>query len=357
MVATLPQASTNQSILRDTRLAPYAPGRSEVAELVERFRASLSYKGADKLTNLELQGLAVASLSLGLNPYLSEIWALPGMGLMIGRAGWVKKLDENLTANGITWWDQYLDIRPNEYEQYGIPKNAKLARLCELRRRDQIEAYITALERLRAIFPEMPSDQIIGMVGLPPVIRGVGYIMADEIEPGQSVQKTGRNGSYTQQTGYMSWGERCNKRAFAQACKQTVSLPFNVVAAGDIVDGMIVGDWSEEEKQAIRRQIAEAEAMPDDAPEPTEQPDGDEPAQSTQVFPFPPDKRLCDFESKDWTAFWPFMQRHTGKTSKESNALVHDALQVASAKESSATFSQCLDAVDQYMAAEPEAGS
>lgn len=240
MVSTLPQATTNNSVLRDTRLAPFAPGRSEVKELAARFRATLPYKGAEKLTDTEVMGLAVASLSLGLNPYLGEIWGLPGMGLMIGRAGWVKKLDENFTNRGITWWDQYRDILPADYERYGIPKNAKLARLCELRRRDQITAYITALTDLKKVFPELAYEQTIELVGLPPVVIGVGYIMADEIEPGQTVTKQGRNGTYQQSTGYMSWSERAEKRAFAQACKKTVSLPYSVFSAGDIIEGAVV---------------------------------------------------------------------------------------------------------------------
>lgn len=354
MVTTLPQATTNQSILRDVRLAPYAPGRTETKEMAERFRATLSYRGANNLKDLELLALAAASLSLGLNPYLGEIWAIPGKGLMIGRAGWVKKLDENLTARGVTWRAEYLEVREHERETLGIPKDAKLAYVCELRRSDQIAAYITELERLRAIFPDMPYDQVIAMVGHPPVVRGIGYIQATEGAPGKGEDKTG----------YMSWGERCKKRAFAQACKEVVSLPYNVFSEGDVVDGALMGNGFEDapaQVTVINGEIVDNGSEPIPTPEPVTEPtaapeemqrdqEGQEPATESQTFPFPPDKRLCDFDKNDWQSFWPFMAKHTGLKPSQVHNTVHDALQIESAKDSTATFSQCLDAVAQYVA-------
>lgn len=251
-------ASKTEARLHSKDLAPYMPPRAELSEFASRLKKSLSYRGADKLEDHELLALAAASHAHNLNPYLGEIWAIPGKGLMIGRAGWVKKLNEQLEPRGIRWWPQYLEIRnAEEREKYGVPATAKLAYVCELRRSDQIEAYMDVFERMTKISGQlgMNYDQIIEMIGKPPVIRGVGYIEADKA-----------------QEGYMSLGERCKKRAFAQACKEIVSLPFEVVTEGDAGDGFIYdGDFDE----------LPPEPTPDPKPESTK--DDDKPAEPPKV--------------------------------------------------------------------------
>lgn len=218
---TLQAAQTNESTMREKELAPFLAGRGELAEFASRLKQALSYRGAEKLTNVELLALAAASRAHGLNPFMGEIWAIPGKGLMVGRAGWVKKINEKLDNRGIRWWPQYLEVREHEREQYGIPKSAKLAFICELRRADQIETYLSALERLQKL--GITGNEAIEMLGRPPVIRGIGYIKEDE-----------------KLEGYMSFGERCKKRAFAQACKEIIDLPFAAFSEGDVVDGLVL---------------------------------------------------------------------------------------------------------------------
>lgn len=226
---TLQSASTPESNLRNQDLAVFMPGRDKIAEFGSRLKSTLSYRGADKLSNHECLALAAASMAHNLNPYIGEIWAIPGKGLMIGRAGWVKKLNEMSDSRKFRWWDEYHVIREHEREQYGIPKDAKLAYVCELRRSDTLETYITLLERMNKAM-KLEYEQIMELLGRPPVIRGVGYIGAGEDLPGS-----------------MSIGERCKKRAFAQACKEIVHLPFEAVTEGDVVDGQVInGEYVEE---------------------------------------------------------------------------------------------------------------
>ena len=318
----LQSAQTVDSQMHEKGLAPYMPGRAELAEFAARLKQSLSYRGAEKLTDHELLALAAASRAHGLNPYLGEIWAIPGKGLMIGRAGWVKKINEKFDAHGITWWPQYLEVRPHEREQYGVPADAKLAYICELRREDTINAYISSMERMHAL--GMTYDQISPLLGNPPVIKGVGYIGAGETEPGQTIPGT------TSKQGYMSFGERCKKRSFAQACKEIVDLPFNVLTEGDIIDGMVMDGY---------------DILPPDSEIPTT-------GTRADTFPFPPDQRLCELWASDWTAFWPFMQKHTmQKNQAKTSKIVHAALGVQSTKDCQLTFSDALAAVDDYMAA------
>lgn len=89
--------------------------------------------------------------------------------------------------------------------------------------------------------------------------------------------------------------------------------------------------------------------------------DPDKPARSVRpfadppsavTFPFPPDKRLCDFDKNDWTAFWPFMQKHVALNQATTSRLVHAALGVDSAKKATQTFSETITAVDERIIAE-----
>lgn len=116
----------------------------------------------------------------------------------------------------------------------------------------------------------------------------------------------------------------------AQAALPAPQEPRVDFMTGEILDG----DYSEPE------QVEQEPQEPVFEPEPNTSP---------VTFPFSPDKKLCDFNQNDWTAFWPFMQKHTGLTSKETNRRVHAALGVESAKFSQATFGQCIEAVDNYV--------
>jgi hypothetical protein len=278
---TLQAAQTADSQMRERRLAPYMPGRSELKEFASRLRNSLSYRGADKLTDHELLALAAASRAHGLNPYMGEIWAIPGKGLMIGRAGWVKKINEKLDNRGIRWWSQYQDIRPNEYAAYGIPADARLAYVCELRRADQIDAYLSALERMSKL--GIQGEDAMALIGRPPVIRGIGYIGAKEVEPGQPTGAAYKDKEPAKQ-GYMSFGERCKKRAFAQACKEIVDLPFNVLTDGDIIDGLAIdaGEYV-------------PEVMPDDVLDESGSPGQAENAADNAALPAD-SARLCELD-------------------------------------------------------------
>jgi hypothetical protein len=212
---------------RGAFIAPYSPDRSVIKEFAERLRGSLTYKNASKLSQTELVALAHASLATGLNPYLGEIWAIPDLGLMIGRAGWVKKLGEMAERQKFVPMHTYRLLQHNEYPEYSVPDDAKIAFMCELRRSDWNKIYTDTLKDLSESM-KLDYEIIIDLLGKPPVIRGVGFIRKDE-NFGNSA---------------MPLADRAKKRAFTSACKEIVYLPFETFSEGDTVNGQIVNEPS-----------------------------------------------------------------------------------------------------------------
>lgn len=218
-------AETSINPYHESYLAPYAPERSKVIEFAGRLRSSLSYKSAKDLKDPELLALAQASLAHGLNPYMGEIWALPGMGLMIGRAGWVKKLGEMGEKQNFKWWPSYHLLQHSQYKEYAVPDDVQIAFICEIRRSDWLEVYTQTLKDLTE-HAKLEYEMIIELLGKPPVLRGVGYIGKHEKFGGST----------------MPLSERAKKRAFSQACREIVYLPFETVVDGDVINGQAIDE-------------------------------------------------------------------------------------------------------------------
>jgi hypothetical protein len=210
---------------RERYLAPYSPERGVALEYADRLEKSLAYRGAANLTKAERLTLAHASLATGLNPYIGEIWAIHDYGLMVGRMGWVKKLGELGEKQSFTSWSQYSLLQHHEYPKYSVPDDAQIAFICEIRRSDWLKIYNEALQDLSKSM-KLEYDLIIELLGKPPVARGVGFI-----RKGEDFSKSA-----------MPLAERAKKRAFAQACREFVYLPFDVLAEGDMVNGQALDE-------------------------------------------------------------------------------------------------------------------
>lgn len=70
-----------------------------------------------------------------------------------------------------------------------------------------------------------------------------------------------------------------------------------------------------------------------------------------ETFPFQPSKPFTEFQSGDWTAFWPFVARYTGKKPSEAHALVHTLTGVESMKECPWTFGDFMQVLDEHLSA------
>jgi hypothetical protein len=217
---------SNIDNVQEVQIAPYAPPRAEVREMVARFKAGLT--NADKLSTNELLALATASLGHSLNPWNQEIWAIPGKGLMLGIKGLRKVADRQAEKGGFRWWTEFLDIRnKQEAELYDIPAGAIAAKLCILRRSDNIEAYLDNLKNLQG--SGLDYDAASQLIGAPPRTIGVGYVMPNEKSE-------------------MPIPQRVMKRAEAHAIKQAFSVPFRTEYNVDLepiepVGGFAAAEW------------------------------------------------------------------------------------------------------------------
>lgn len=159
----------------EKRLTMYAP-RAEIREAMERFKAGMAVKDA---TEHEYAALAHLCIAHGLDPFNGEAWIIPSKGVCVGIKGARKMANKQADERNFRWWTEFHDIRSTqEAKQYGVPDDAIAAVICELRRSDHIESYVTTLKMLQDA--GMPYDDIIKAVGHPPVVIGIGYVKQGE---------------------------------------------------------------------------------------------------------------------------------------------------------------------------------
>lgn len=335
-MSTLPVTQTN---VQETQIAPYAPPRAEVRELVERFKAGLT--NSKDLSDNELRALATAALGHSLNPWNQEIWAIPGKGLMLGIKGLRKVADRQAEKGGFRWWTEFLDIRSAaEMEQYDVPETAVAAKLCVLRRSDNIEAYLHNLKDLQG--SGLPYEAAAQLIGGPPKTIGVGYVLPNEKSE-------------------MPIPQRVMKRAEAHAIKQAFSVPFRNEYNVDLEPIEPMGGFSEDWEPAAQIVNGEAELVTAEISEPAPAPEtlpADEPQQSApRTFPFPPSKKFTDFGKGDWAAFWPFVAEQAQVAPSDARKYVHMLMGVETMKDCGRTFGEFVDALASDMDARQQAAA
>lgn len=213
--------------LREKRLSTFAPSRAEVRELATRFTFTLSYRGSDKLSDQERLALANFCLATELIPG-REAWAIPNQGIMVGHAGWVKKLNEAGDAQGFKWWAEYERPRADELEAEGIdPAKVHFAARCTIRRSDLINTHADLLIKLTGAGLTWDNG-LKEMLGRPPVTEGIGVIWAAEVD------------DLTRGKSHMSLKERAEKRAFDAAARKMIHIPLAQWNEGDRTNGDVM---------------------------------------------------------------------------------------------------------------------
>jgi hypothetical protein len=204
--------------IKSRSLAPFAPSRDDIQELATRFAFTLTYRSAEKLTHEERIKFATYCLALNMIPGL-DLWYIPGIGLSIGRAGWVKKLDELADREGFRWWVQYERFAVTDYERFGVdPDLAEVAVKCSLRRSDWLATYT---ENLKALTDSglTWNEGLQDVLGPPPVIVGIGVIWRYEMAG---------SGGKLKHDDRMSLKERAENRAFKEAARKFVPIPTGI---------------------------------------------------------------------------------------------------------------------------------
>lgn len=227
-------------------VTPWA-SRQDVRELEERLRTMLP--GAQKLSAMELFGLAQASIAHNLDPFNGELWCIPGKGLMAGIKGHRRAAHRQINEEAGGSGNYYVEFHPlnqDEMTLYKIPQRA-LAFRARLHDSQTTRNYVENIERL--LKAGMPWEVVEKIMGDQPFNDGIGYAMPDHPDAqcpychgtGFVTNKWGKQvNCECYEDSKMTLVQRAQKRAEADALKRRFDLPFTMAVGvngdADVVD-------------------------------------------------------------------------------------------------------------------------
>ena len=175
-------------------------------------RVGYMVKGGNKLSENEKMALAQVAMVTGLNPFIGEIWYIPGSGPMIGIAG-ARKLDNiRVSEKGGYTWEDYVPVDPADAgasaDQIKSVAAAFRVDIHDSNATAQHQALFTStLQMLRGAGSKDPFSEAKEVCGPRPVWSGYGF-------------------STTNESSRMSKVQLARKRAHADALKKRIIVPF-----------------------------------------------------------------------------------------------------------------------------------
>ena len=262
----------------------------EIMRMAKRFKTAL--RGGDKLNENEVVALAQIAKITGLNPFIGELWYIPGKGPMIGIAGARRTWNEQ-SAKGGGW--SHIEIIPTSADEVGYTGDVKdLAAAFRAEAHDsgataQYQKLFTeTIVAMRAAGSADPFADAKQICGPRPMWVGFGYSTMSE-------------------TSRMNKTQLARKRAEADALKKCINVPFGV-------------DVSAEYETAPNATKINADAVPGEIIDPQlqageENQDG-ETTETTELviesqIPSPAKKELV--ADADWQAFGKLVQQAENK--------------------------------------------
>lgn len=202
---------------------------SEILSLAKRIK--IMVPGGNKLADAEAQALAQVSLVTHCNPFIGEIWYIPGRGPMIGIKGARRHGNETIEAAGgpQAYWT--IDLQPCSPEEAGAKDVKDVAAAYRGILTDSVSTalfqrmFLDTVNALRAAGSKDPVGEAREICGKRPQWVGYGYATISE----QSK---------------MNKQALAMKRTEADAIKRRFDIPFGTdVAAGD--NAADAGEWVE----------------------------------------------------------------------------------------------------------------
>lgn len=216
--------------------------REEISALANRIKTMLP--GGDKLSENEALALAQVATVTRLNPFIGEVWYIPGKGPMIGIKGARRMENEDTrNKNGYSWL-QFDVIAP---EDCGAPDPEKVFRAykCTINDVNATKAYLAvfhdALTMLEASKSKDPYAEAKEICGPRPVWEGYGFSLIGE--PSR-----------------MNPDSLARKRAEADALKKRIVLPFGAEISENEV-GIIDAEIKEVQQPEVKVTKNEAEIL------------------------------------------------------------------------------------------------
>jgi hypothetical protein len=200
--------------------------REDVLSIAKRIRVMV--KGGDKLSDNEAMALAQVSLVTRLNPFIGEVWYIPGKGPMVGIAGSRRYNNEQVETKGGYSSAEFLSVSP---EEAGVPaeviKDVEAAWKCTITDSIATTQYLKMLTDTINTLHAAGSKDAFGdakeVVGNKPTWIGYGYSTKSE-------------------TSRMNKQQLAKKRAEADALKKKIIIPFGGdVSTEDIAPSYVEG--------------------------------------------------------------------------------------------------------------------
>jgi hypothetical protein len=190
--------------------------KEELSSIAGRFKTAL--RGGDKLNNSELIALAQLSKITGLNPFIGELWYIPGKGPMIGIVGARRLWNEKSAAGG--GWSS-VEITPCTPQEAGYTGDIKdLAAAFKATAHDSAatlqyqKMFTDTINTMRSAGSTDPFGDAKQICGPRPQWEGYGY---------STVSETSR----------MNKTQLARKRAEADALKKCINVPFGLEVSAE----------------------------------------------------------------------------------------------------------------------------
>lgn len=188
-------------------------------------RIGYMMKGGNKLNENEKMALAQVSIVTGLNPFIGEVWYIPGSGPMVGIAGSRRLDNERVEKKGGYTWETCNSVPPEEAgaTEQEIPNVAAAFKVTihDSTATAQYQAlFADTLKMLREANSKDPFSEAKEICGPRPEWVGYGYSLRTE-------------------TSRMNKIQLARKRAHADGLKKRVIVPFG----GEVSERDVAPDY------------------------------------------------------------------------------------------------------------------
>jgi hypothetical protein len=182
---------------------------ADVDAMASRFRIAL--RGGDKLNNNEARALAQIAIVTRLDPYIGELWYIPGKGPMIGIAGARRLWNEKSIAGGGYSFVELILCSPKEAgaTETDVVAAYKAIAHDSQATREYLKLFQDTLNMMRETKAADPFSAAKELVGPKPQWVGYGYSTESE-------------------SSRMNKTQLARKRAEADALKKCIIVPFGV---------------------------------------------------------------------------------------------------------------------------------
>lgn len=205
--------------------------------------------GGQKLTPDERKALAVLAVTMGLNPFVGEIWYIPKSGPFVGIKGQRRNATVNLEKTDDHYWTHWTRVQAEEVGG----KEGDIAFICELRDSARIKNFASLYEKMSEMV-QGNSALLSEIMGPSPTIKGIGLVTKADLDKYHSMEEYKRRTKMTPVA-------VAKKRAESDALKQAfpmANIDF-AIDQNEIPNIQVANEGGELEYVDMTEDIIEAE--------------------------------------------------------------------------------------------------